>query len=73
MGQAGLAKPEVMPGPGIPGPGDAGRAGPETRAGQRGQVAAELDPDVAELVIRVVLEDAPVDDLSRNAITLRPG
>jgi predicted nucleic acid-binding protein len=33
------------------------------------QVAAELDPDVAERVIRVVLEDAPVDDLSRNAIT----
>ena len=33
------------------------------------QVAAELDPDVAERVIRVVLEDAPVDDLSRDAIT----
>jgi hypothetical protein len=33
------------------------------------RVAAELDPDVAERVIRVVLEDAPVDDLSRNAIT----
>jgi hypothetical protein len=33
------------------------------------QVAAELDPDVAERVIRVVFEDAPVDDLSRNAIT----
>ena len=33
------------------------------------QVAAELDPDIAERVIRVVLEDAPVDDLSRNAIT----
>jgi len=32
-------------------------------------VAAELDPDVAERVIRVVLEDAPVDDLSRDAIT----
>jgi hypothetical protein len=33
------------------------------------QVAAELDPDVPERVIRVVLEDAPVDDLSRNAVT----
>lgn len=33
------------------------------------QVAAALDPDVAERVIRVVLEDALVDDLSRNAIT----
>ena len=33
------------------------------------QVAAELDPDVAERVIRVVLEDAPAGDLSRNAIT----
>jgi hypothetical protein len=33
------------------------------------QVAAELDPDVAERVIRVVLEDASVDDLSRDAIT----
>ena len=32
-------------------------------------MAAELDPDVAERVIRVVLEHAPVDDLSRNAIT----
>jgi len=33
------------------------------------QVAAELDPDVAERVIRVVLEDVPVDDLNRNAVT----
>ena len=32
-------------------------------------MAAELDRDVAERVIRVVLEHAPVDDLSRNAIT----
>jgi hypothetical protein len=32
-------------------------------------VAAELDPDVAERVIRLVLGDAAVDDLSRNAIT----
>lgn len=37
--------------------------------GRSDQVAAELDPDVAERVIRVVLENAPVDDLSRNAIT----
>jgi predicted nucleic acid-binding protein len=33
------------------------------------RLAAELDPEVAERVIRVVLEDAPVDDLSRNAVT----
>jgi hypothetical protein len=33
------------------------------------RLAAELDPDVAERVIRVVLEDAPVDDLNRNAVT----
>jgi hypothetical protein len=33
------------------------------------RLARELDPDVAERVIRVVLEDAPVDDLSRNAVT----
>lgn len=33
------------------------------------RLARELDPDVAERVIRVVLEDASVDDLSRNAVT----
>jgi hypothetical protein len=33
------------------------------------RLAAELDPDVAERVIRVVLEDASVDDLNRNAVT----
>jgi hypothetical protein len=33
------------------------------------RLAAELDPDVAERVIRVVLEDPPVDDLNRNAVT----
>jgi hypothetical protein len=33
------------------------------------RVAAELDPDIAERVIRVVLQDASVDDLSRDAIT----
>jgi hypothetical protein len=33
------------------------------------RLARELDPDVAERVIRVVLEDAPVEDLPRNAVT----
>lgn len=33
------------------------------------RLARDLDPDVAERVIRVVLEDAPVDDLSRDTVT----
>jgi hypothetical protein len=37
--------------------------------GRSDRLARELDPEVAERVIRVVLEDAPVEDLPRNAVT----
>ncbi len=36
--------------------------------GRSDRLARALDPDVAERVIHVVLEDAPVDDLSGDAV-----